>query len=155
MSDIFKNVEPMVYNSKINVPYHWWAGETASRFYISLRDEGKILGTRCPQCKKVYIPPRKNCPECFVQNSEWVNVGASGELVSYTVVRKQLPALPKKAPVIYGLIKLDGADTSLLHMIDKVKPEELKIGIRMVARLKKERNGTIMDIEYFTPEKKG
>jgi len=43
MSDQFKGIEPMVYNSKINVPYSWWAGDTASKFYITLRDEKKIM----------------------------------------------------------------------------------------------------------------
>ena len=38
MADVFKGIEPMVYKSRISVPYHWWAGETASRFLVALRD---------------------------------------------------------------------------------------------------------------------
>ena len=62
MSDQFKGIEPMVYNSKINVPYSWWAGDTASKFYLTLRDEKKIIGTKCGACNKVFLPPRKVCP---------------------------------------------------------------------------------------------
>ncbi len=69
MSDQFQGIEPMVYQSKINVPYSWWAGDTASKFYITLRDEKKIMGTKCAACNKVFLPPRKICPSCFTENT--------------------------------------------------------------------------------------
>jgi uncharacterized protein len=153
VSDIFENIEPMVYKSRINVPYQWWAGETASRFFISLRDDQKILGTKCTQCGKTYVPPRKTCPTCFTQNEEWIEVSPVGTLVTYTVVRRQLASLPKKPPIIYGLIHLEGSDTSLLHIIDEVKPEEVKVGMKLQAKFASERTGNIFDIEYFRPVK--
>jgi uncharacterized protein len=153
VSDIFENIEPMVYKSRINVPYQWWAGETASRFFISLRDDQKILGTKCTQCGKTYVPPRKTCPTCFTQNEEWIEVSPIGTLVTYTVVRRQLASLPKKPPIIYGLIHLEGSDTSLLHIIDEVKPEEVKVGMKLQAKFASERKGNIFDIEYFRPVK--
>jgi len=153
VSDIFENVEPMVYKSRINVPYQWWAGETASRFFISLRDDQKILGTKCTKCGKTYVPPRKSCPTCFTPNEEWKEVSSVGTLVTYTVVRRQLASLPRKAPVIYGLIRLEGSDTSLLHIIDEVKPEDINIGMKLQAKFAGERKGNIFDIEYFRPLK--
>ncbi len=151
MSDIFENVEPMVYKSRINVPYQWWAGETASRFFIGLRDDQKILGTKCTKCGKTYVPPRKTCPTCFTKNEEWKEVSPVGTLITYTVVRRQLASLPRKAPVIYGLIRLEGSDTSLLHIIDEVKPEDVRTGMKLQAKFASERKGNIFDIEYFRP----
>ena len=78
-------------------------------------------------------------------------MGPEGELVSFTVARRQLAALSKKAPVIFGLIKLDGADTALLHMIGEVDPGKVKIGIRLEAKFSDDRKGGILDIEYFRP----
>ncbi|HDP79963.1 MAG TPA: Zn-ribbon domain-containing OB-fold protein [Spirochaetes bacterium] len=153
MSDVFKGVEPMVHKSKINVPYHWWAGDTAGKFLLALKNEQKIMGTRCEACSRVYVPPRKNCPVCFGLNEQWVEVSTAGELVSYTVVRRQLAALNQKVPVTYGLIKLDGADTALLHMLGEIKPEDLKIGMRFEAKFRSEKTGTVLDIEYFKPVK--
>jgi hypothetical protein len=149
----FSNVEPMVYKSRISVPYHWWAGETASTFFLSLKNEKKISGTKCSSCGRVFLPPRKTCPTCFTPNREWVSVGPGGEVVSYTVVRRQLAALSRKVPVIFGLIKLDGAGTCMLHVLDEVKPEELKIGMRVVAKFSDKPKGHISDIEYFKPVK--
>lgn len=155
MSDQFKGIEPMVYGSKINVPYSWWAGDTASRFFVSLRDEKKITGTKCGACGRVFIPPRKVCPACFTENGEWVDVSGEGTVVSFSVARRQFAAIPhdKKAPVIWGLIRLDGADTALLHYLGDVKPEDVSIGMRVQAVFAETRKGTIRDISHFKPVK--
>jgi uncharacterized OB-fold protein len=153
MTELFAGVEPMVYQSRISVPYSWWAGDTASRFFIALRDEKKILGKKCGQCAKVYVPPRKVCPVCFVETPEWVEVSNEGVLQSYTVARRQLASLPAKAPVIFGLIRLDGADTGLLHCLGEVDPGQVVIGMRLKAVFADERKGGIRDIAYFRPAK--
>ena len=153
MEDIFKDVKPQVLESQINVPYSWWAGDTASRFFTSLRDAKKLLGTRCDQCGKVFVPPRKTCPLCFVEEMRWVELSGRGNLESYTIARRQLAALKKKAPVIFGLIRLDGADTSILHHIGEIDPGAVKIGLRVRAHFAAKRSGTIEDIDYFKPER--
>jgi uncharacterized protein len=144
-------VEPLVYESQINVPYHWWAGETASRFFVSLRDKRQILGTKCGRCAKVYVPPRNTCPQCFNGDMSWVELPPTGELITYTVVRRQLDALSKKTPVIFGLIRLDGADTGLLHMLRDLEPKDIAIGMRLQAVFADDRKGNIFDIAHFRP----
>lgn len=155
MSEIFKGIEPMIRNSKISVPYSWWAGDTASKFFISLRDEQKIIAPRCGKCGKVFMPPRKVCPACFTENTEWVNISDEGTLVSYSVARRQLESIPqdKKVPVIWGLIKLDGADTAMLHFLDGVNPGEVAIGMCVKAVFAESRTGSIRDISHFKPVK--
>jgi hypothetical protein len=71
------------------------------------------------------------------------------------VARRQFAAIPgdKKAPVIWGLIKLDGADTALLHYLDDVKPEDVTIGMRVKAVFSDVRKGAIRDISHFKPVK--
>ncbi len=151
MSNVFKGVEPLVVKSKISVPYHWWAGETASAFFIKLRDEQKISGTWCAACKKLFLPPRKTCPLCFSAQIEWKTVQPVGTVTAFTVVRRQLAAMPRKAPVIYAMIKIDGTETGLLHILDEVKPGDVKIGMRVEAKFAEVRKATIFDIEYFRP----
>lgn len=151
MSDLLKNIEPMVYESRINVPYHWWAGDTASTFLTALRDEKKIMGMSCQKCSRVYIPPRRVCPICFSENSEWVTLSDKGTVRSFTVARRNLRALPKEPPIIFGLIQLDGADTALLHFIDGIEPEKVTIGMRVAAQFAENRVGSIRDIDYFKP----
>ncbi len=151
MEDIFKGIEPMVYKSGINVPYAWWAGETAGKFLIGLRDDKEILGKKCGSCNKVFIPPRKTCPTCFKENKEWVKVSDEGTVQAFTVARRQLAALPEKAPVCFALIKLEGADTSLLHYLGEVDPDSIEIGMKVKAKFSENRKAEIRDIEYFKP----
>ena len=151
MADIFKDVEPLVYKSQINVPYNWWAGDTASKFLCALRDEQKILGTKCGKCSRVFVPPRKNCPTCFKPNKEWLTLSDEGVVQAFTVARRQLAALPKDVPVCFALIKLDGADTALLHYLGGVEPGEVTIGMRVKACFAEDRQGQITDIDYFRP----
>lgn len=152
MDDIFRGIEPLVHRSRINVPYSWWAGDTASRFLVALRDDRKILGTRCEACSRTFVPPRKTCPVCFGENETWVEVSSRGVVESFTVVRRQLAALARKVPVIFGLIRLDGADTAILHYIDEVAPEALRIGMRVTACFSDAPQGHITDISHFKPE---
>lgn len=151
MTDIFDGVEPMVIKSRINVPYAWWTGETAGAFFTALRDEKKIMGRRCAKCTKTYIPPRKVCPSCFDADMEWVEVSAQGILESFTIVRRQLASLPRNVPVIFGLVRLDDADTSILHYVEAEDHKKLKIGMRLKAKFCDERNGSINDIACFVP----
>lgn len=155
MADQFQGIEPMVYKSMINVPYSWWAGNTASKFFISLRDEKKIIATRCGSCGKTFMPPRKVCPSCFTENTEWVSVSDEGTVLTFTVARRHFAAIPsdRKVPVIWALIQLDGADTALLHYLDEVRPEDVKIGMRVKAVFAEQRKATIRDISHFKPVK--
>ena len=153
MSDYWDKVEPIMMQSRIKIPYSWQAGETASFFLTQLRDEGKIWGRRCPECSKVLVPPRKSCPFCFVETSEWVQVSGEGEVETFTVVRRETPIQPRKAPLAYAVIRLDGADTGLVHVLGGVKPEDIKEGMRVKASWAKERKGAMLDIEYFQPVK--
>ncbi len=147
----FAGVEPMVYESKISVPYSWWAGETATRFLTALRDEKKILGVKCATCGKTYIPPRKNCPTCFTENNEWIELTGEGTVQACTVARRQQASIPRTVPVVFALIKMDGADTALLHYVEGVEPEKVAIGMRVKAHFAEKRNGTIQDIACFKP----
>ena len=151
MNTLFEGIEPMVYESGISVPYNWWAGDTASRFFVGLRDEQKIWGTRCLSCRTVRVPPRKSCPICFHSQSDWVEVSGEGVVKTFTIARRQLAALKQSVPVIFGLIRLDGADTSILHCIGDTSPEAVQIGMRVKAKFAETRRGEIRDIACFVP----
>ena len=153
MKNWLETVESLVYESRIKVPYTWSVGETGSRFLIGLRDHKKIFGTKCSKCDMVYLPPRKNCGQCFLENLEWVELGSQGTLITYTMVRYESSAMPMKPPFAYGIILLDGASTGMVHFLGEVDPEEIKPGMRVEAVFKEERIGDILDIRYFRPVK--
>jgi uncharacterized OB-fold protein len=142
----------IIYHGHIKMPYNWSVGETGSRFFTELRDRKQIWGTRCPSCETVFLPPRNNCPRCMVQIKEWREIEPRGNLITHTVVNYDSPVLPKvEGPVIYGVIKLDGADTALVHLLGEVKPEDIRSGMRVEAVFSQETKGNIHDIAYFKP----
>ena len=142
---------PVTISGAIIMPYRYAAGATASRFLIELRDNKKIMGTRCPHCDRVYVPPRSTCFRCFNELDDWVILDGIGTLQSHTTVYYSLPVHPLDPPFTYGVVLLDGADTSLVHFLGEVKPEELKIGMRLKPVFKDQREGNILDIKYFKP----
>lgn len=154
MTDWLEQVEPLTLKGQIRMPYRWWAGEVGSRFLIELRDEKRFLGNRCPSCGTVYVPPKKNCGRCFVDTDEWVPVADEGVVVSHTVVRFAHPVHPAKAPFAYALIRLDGADGALLHII-REDLERLRSGVRVKAVFREERTGSILDVDSFRIAEKG
>ncbi|MBI3551386.1 MAG: Zn-ribbon domain-containing OB-fold protein [Elusimicrobia bacterium] len=142
--------EILVHESRIAVPYAWSAGEVLSRFLKALRDERKILATRCPSCRKAYVPPRKTCGNCFEACGEWLEVGPRGTLLSFTQALYDSPAHPRPSP-IYGLIRLEGADTALAHLVGESKLENLRLGMSVEAVFSESRSGSILDILHFRP----
>lgn len=138
----------MQYTAGVNLSFNYAAGEAASRFLIALRDKKKIMGTRCPSCQRVLVPARSFCPRCFVDTSDWVEVGPAGTLVALAPASR-LQGAPTTLPI--GLIRLDGADTSLVHFIGEADFDALRIGLRVVAVFAESRSGHILDVAYFKP----
>jgi uncharacterized OB-fold protein len=143
--------EAYIYEGQIYIPNTYTAGALGTRVLTKLRDKKSIMGMRCPTCNRVYVPARSTCKDCFSQLDELVEVGDKGTTLTYTVVNEANSCQPVEAPLIYGIIQLDGADNGFVHMLGGVEPEELSIGMRVQAVFKGERKGSILDIKYFKP----
>lgn len=126
-------------------------GTIDSRFFAELRDNKKIMGIKCPTCNRVYVPPRVVCKECFHELKEWVEVSSRGTLLTYTVIPEPGIHQPMQPPYAIGIIQLDGADTGLIHCIGEAEFGQLRVGMRVRAVFKEEREGNILDIKYFRP----
>ena len=135
------------------MPYSWTVGLTGSRFFIELRDNGKILANRCQECKRVWVPPRLRCPTCFreIEDEDWLEVGPEGTLRHFTVIHYEQPTHPLKPPFAYGIIDLDGADRAITHLIYDTELNDLRPRIRVRPVLNPQPQGSILDIAYFKP----
>ena len=148
------NTGSRIHQSRIRLKYNWWLGKVGSRFYKELRDRCKIWGIKCPRCQVVYVPPKENCPKCFHQMNNWVELGNAGTLITYTVVRYPEPSIqPQKPPFALGIIRLDGAHTGFPHLLGEIDLEKIRIGMRVQAVFQDVRKGNLLDIKYFKPQK--
>ncbi|MDX1389137.1 MAG: zinc ribbon domain-containing protein [Acidobacteriota bacterium] len=119
-----KDVEPVLVEGRIRIPYRWPAGRVAGRFLEVLRAEGRFEGLRCPRCKKVTVPPRPRCLVCGVVSDDRVTVGPEGTVTTWT----------RRPQGVLALVQLDGADTAILHcLFDVERPES---GMRVIPVLR-------------------
>lgn len=134
----------MIHEGSIRIPFNFAAGEIGSRFLIALRDDMRILGGRCEKCARVACPPQPFCSLCGNSTTELLEVGPGGTLKSWTETRDGR---------VFGLIQLDGADGSLLHLLlgDAVA---WSAGCRVSAVFADERTGGIKDIAGFKSSSK-
>jgi uncharacterized protein len=139
---------------RITLQYRFAAGHHASRFFEALRTEGKILATRDAE-GNVMVPPRPVCGLSSLPMEEWVEVGPGGTLAGCTIVYVPFidPMTGQQRPVPYGfgLIRFDGADTNIYHLLDETDPEKIGVGKRVEAVFKpqEERVGSLADIRHF------
>ena len=135
----------------IKINYKYTMGGQ-SKFFLELMKNKKILGTKCTKCEKIWMPPRKNCSDCYVP-AEWVELKQTGIIEVSTIVWFTTSAFIKNIPYATGYIKLDGADTALLQGIfsENLVPSKIKKGKHVRAVFQKERQGKMTDF-FFVPE---
>ncbi len=143
-----------VIEGKMALPYQYFAGAVGSRFIVSLRNERQILGVRCPQCEKTFVPPRETCERCFAPLTDhWVKVEAAGVVTGFTVVRYAEPYQPKEPPYVLALIKLDGADTPITHLLECGDVGNARVGMRVRAVFSGEQKDNILNIAHFEEDR--
>lgn len=114
----------MIREGTIRLPFTYAAGRSGSTFYHALQERQCILGSRCSACERVLAPVRSFCPTCGDAALEIVEIGPSGTLLAWT-------ERPGKG--LFGLIRLDAADTAIVHRILS-SPDSLSSGMRVRAR---------------------
>ena len=137
---------------KLALPYTYFAGRVGSTFITTIRDKHKIMGVKCSTCNKIFVPPRQTCERCMEDiRDNWVELSDTGEVVNFTVVRYNDKHLPRKAPFVLAMIKLEGADTPMAHILEGIDPEKVTEGLKVKAVFAKQTTNTILDIDHFEP----
>ena len=111
-----------------------------------LRDR-KIFGAKTSS-GRVIVPPTPHDPDTGEQNVEMVEVSPVGTVETWAWVEKPRPKHPLQKPFAWALIKLDGADTSMLHVVDA---PDVSTGMRVQVRWADETVGYMTDIACFEP----
>ena len=136
----------------IRLDYTITAGEAASRFLRGLTKQ-RILGQRCPQCEKVYVPPRGGCPACGVPTREEVQLSHKGTITTFCIVNIPFAGAAIQIPYVCASVLLDGADVTLFHLVQDVPADEVRMGMRVEAvwAPDAELAPTSESIRYFRP----
>jgi hypothetical protein len=122
------------------------------RFFTEIRDHRRFLGVKTAS-DEVLCPPVDVDPDSLEDLSvdDLVEVGPAGRVTSWTWLREPRPGNPLQRPFAWALIRLDGADSALLHAVDAGSESAMRTGMRVAPRFRDERNGDIRDIACFVP----
>lgn len=136
----------------MDLTWRYASGAAMERFCQGLR-ERRIGALQCDGCGRRYLPPRPLCGNCRLRLTRWVPVADHGTLVAWTIVH--IPILDgrtgeaRPAPYGIGLVRLQGADTTLNHFLAEADPARLRIGQRVRAVWRPELRGAMDDILHF------
>jgi hypothetical protein len=145
--------KPVTYiKTPIAVRYDYTVGAGSSIFLRALR-EGRIVGSRCPDTGKVYVPPRLFSVETASPMSELVELPDQGVVYTYCIVNIKFYEQVLEVPYAYAYILLDGADLPIMHLIQECPIGEIRPGMRVQAVWKdpSEWTESMENIRYFKP----
>jgi uncharacterized OB-fold protein len=134
---------------EIEFDYTRSLGPVLSQFMTALAGR-RILGARGAD-GRVHAPPFEYDPVSSDPPGELVPVGPEGTVVSWSWMPDPLEGQPLTEPFAWALIRLDGADTAMLHAVDAGSPSAMRIGLRVRPRWSVNRTGSIRDIACFEP----
>ncbi len=145
--------QAVAWRGDIPITSRYTAGIAGERFFREIKDNARILGTHCEACSLTYVPATMFCERCFAELDEWVEVPSRGSVFTYTVLHRDLDEKPLDPPTVLAYIKLEGTTGGLVHYLGGVDPDNVYIGLEVEAVFKDadEREGSILDIEYFQP----
>ncbi len=145
--------EPIVsIQTPIRLDYTLTAGQAQSRFLKGIA-QGRILGQRCPKCRKVYVPPKGSCPTCAVPTEQEVEVSDKGTVTTFCIVNLPFYGQAIKPPYVSASVLLDGADIALFHLIQEIPADQVRMGLRVEAvwAPPEEMRPSLETIKYFRP----
>lgn len=131
----------------IEYPFTRTVGPVQSAFLTGLR-EGIVLGIRRSD-GTVLVPPVEYDPTTAEELHDLVEVASEGTITSWSWEPAPDERQPLDRPFAWALIRLDGADTSLLHVVDAGEMDAVSTGARVRIRWAAEREGAITDIACF------
>ncbi len=141
----------------LELAYRHSYGPHYGRLFDELATQRRILGSLCPQCQNVLVPPRDFCDLCFVRTAQHVDVADTGRLQAFSVIHLEFVGQTRQPPYVYAEIILDGSATRLIHTVGGIDvataAERLTIGMPVKAVWKDvaDCRGTLDDIDHFEP----
>ncbi|MEP6624827.1 MAG: OB-fold domain-containing protein [Acidimicrobiia bacterium] len=145
--------EPLIEHHVLEYPggYTRSLGTALSRYLTGLRSR-RIIGVRTAD-GRVMVPPTEYDPETGADLDEYVEVGPAGVVEAWTWVAE--PTAGKHhltEPFAFALVRPDGADIPMVHVVDVASADEMSVGMRVMPRWAAERVGYVTDLNAWVPE---
>ena len=113
----------------LEYPFKRTVGPVQSAFLTGLR-EGLVVGVRTVD-GRVLCPPVEYDPVTSEELTELVELGETGTVTTWSWEPAPRPHQPLDRPFAWALVRMDGADTGLLHAVDAGSPDGMRTGMRV------------------------
>ncbi|MGW6736581.1 Zn-ribbon domain-containing OB-fold protein [Streptomyces sp. NPDC055013] len=133
----------------VEFPFTRSLGPVQSAFLTGLR-ERVVLGVRTSDGRTL-VPPVEYDPVTAEEIRDLVEVAPTGTVTTWAWNHAPRRDQPLDTPFAWVLVRLDGADTAVLHALDAPGPDAVHTGMRVRVRWSGERTGAITDIACFEP----
>jgi uncharacterized OB-fold protein len=144
--------------------YHY-KGSRLTEEYVKGLKKKKFIGSFCPGCAKVIVPPRNLCGRCHRIMDGRKTVSDKGTITCFVVsppIFKGKLKVIGMDPVESGLIKdgevvipvfvkFDGSDSNTDTILLNADPKAVHIGMRVKAVWAKKPQGALSDFEGVEP----
>lgn len=150
---------------KWNISSYHYKGSKLLEEYVEGLKHKKLIGSFCPGCGKVIVPPRNLCGRCHRIMDGRKVVSDRGTIACFIVsppMEKGKLKILGMDPVEMGLIKegevlipvfvrFDGADSNIDAILLNADPKAVHIGMRVKVLWAKEPRGALSDLEGVEP----
>jgi uncharacterized OB-fold protein len=153
MPSVDQPPQPLHAPLEISFDYTRSLGPTLGAFATALAGR-RIIGARASD-GRVHAPPFEYDPVTGAPPAEFTEVGPGGTIMSWTWTDRPLDGQPLGYPFGWALIRLDGADTAMLHAVDAGSKDQMRTGMRVTPRWAATGGNGITDIACFEPDQPG
>jgi len=158
--EVVEDEELLVLKKVISVQQRFATGPVMGKYLNGLKEK-KIFGNRCPECKRLQIPPREVCAVCRIRVEAFEEVGPKGNIrlldTAYYASPDPLTGETRETPYAMAYILLDGCKGQevFAHFIRDDQIDRIDMGwnekkgtiVRPVWA--EERKGKVTDIRYY------
>jgi hypothetical protein len=136
----------------VRAEYTFNVSGEAARFLEEIA-QGRIMGVRCPNCHKVYVPGKGSCARCGVEMDDEVFVEDTGTVTTFCVVRVPSDNIDLELPYVAAHVLLDGADIPFFALVQECDAADVRMGMRVKAvwAPREEWEANLKNIRYFKP----
>ncbi len=102
-----------------------------SHFSKKLKD-GRLIGSKCSKCGKVFLPPRRGCNNCFSTEMEEIEIGTEATMTAFTVIHFAPESFSDKAPYIAAIGKFEEGVSLLAHLVGVTSMPSVGMKMKLV-----------------------
>ena len=144
---------PMHWRGDMQADYFYPAGIAGDKFFKHIKEKDTFLASKCPKCKKVFVPPMLYCEDCYddIPDDSWLEVPSEGVISLFTIVKLDAHDEKMNSPKVVAMIKVDQTDGKMLGVINSndFDNDFTDLKVKAVFKPGNEREGTLKDIIHW------